>query len=62
MARPARTWERTVVALFGIRHKVIGWTADERGRHVDLSACGRQILTTWQESDDTVNCAECFPE
>jgi hypothetical protein len=54
--------QQTVVGLLGIRHQVTGWTADSRGRRLELTACGRQILLAVQESDDTVNCSLCFAE
>lgn len=50
----------TVVSTLGIRHRTTGWSKDARGRYVDLTACGRTVLITVQESEDTVDCPLCF--
>jgi len=51
-----------VVSLLGIRHVVVGWTVDERGREGELAACGRVIFTTVKESEDTIECMICRAE
>lgn len=56
----AETTEKTVVALLGIRHVVVGWTVDHWGRDGELTKCGRTVITTVRPSEDTVNCRECF--
>lgn len=52
----------TVVGLLGIRHVVVGWSVDSRGRDVDVTACGRQVLSRWQETPDTVDCRLCVTD
>jgi len=64
-SKPVRLWladHRTAVGLLGVRHAVLDRTVDGRGRVVEVTACGRQLVYTFVGGPDTRDCPLCFPD
>lgn len=64
-SKPVKLWQaepRTAVGLLGVRHAVLDRTVDGRGRVVEVTACGQQLVYTFAEGPDTRDCPLCLPD